>query len=89
MGILIKTNGQALKITPKSGSKFTLEELQGYVGGYIERIELRGRFMLVNEEGKIFNLKPNTRATMLATQESAVWDIIRGDVVVLNYNEVD
>lgn len=89
MGILIKTNGQALKITPKEGSKFTLEELQGYVGGLIERIELKGRFMLVNEEGKIFNLRANSRATMLATQESSVWDIIRGDVVVLNYNEVD
>ncbi len=35
----IKANGEVLEVRPKSGTTFTLEEMQGYVGGYIEMVQ--------------------------------------------------
>jgi hypothetical protein len=37
----------------------TLANLQKFVGGYIELIYVEGVALLINEEGKIQNLKPN------------------------------
>ena len=40
----------------------TLTAFQQLVGGYIQTINLPGRIiMIVNEEGKLMNLKPNFR----------------------------
>lgn len=38
MATLITTSGQEQKVTPANGKKFTLEELQNLVNGYIEVI---------------------------------------------------
>jgi hypothetical protein len=45
-------------------SPLSLEEMQGLVGGYIERIPMAdGRFMVFNEEGKPLRLPVNQKAT--------------------------
>lgn len=48
----------------------TLEELQGFVGGYIEVIYLshpsKPCMMVLNEEGKLKGLKVNNDATLFA-----------------------
>ncbi len=64
--LLITPKGEELPIKPSNGSDFTLEELQKFVGGYIEIVWLRdGRCMIVNEEGKLNDLKYNKIATYL------------------------
>ncbi len=53
MATLFPVDGSAVReVFPANGSKFTLEELQGYVGGLIEAVYTRnGQLMYVNEEG--------------------------------------
>lgn len=49
---------------PKNGTDFSLEELQEFVGGDIEIITLADDLiMVVNEEGKLFDLPFNEAAT--------------------------
>lgn len=52
-----------------SAEKPTLEQLQGWVGGYIEHVEClhdkRVRSMYINEEGKLNGLPYNHKATQL------------------------
>lgn len=63
-------------IEPK-GIYFTLEELQEYVGGYIEIIKLPNNFIMVlDEEGLLKKKKVNKQATHIAGS------VIVGDVIV-------
>lgn len=53
MATLIRATGEQMTVKPASGGKFTLEELQGFVSGFIERIDLEnGKAMYVNEDAK-------------------------------------
>ena len=90
MATLIKTNGENLEISPLNGTDFQLEELQDYVGGYIEIVNFRnGQIMVVNEDGK-GSEDPNDQATELALEHQAIlgWDFIAGSVVLCNEEEV-
>lgn len=60
-------SGFEKKITPKNGSVFTLDELQGVVGGYIEFVYTDDdtRHVIVNEEGLITGLPYNTIASLI------------------------
>lgn len=83
---LIKTSGEIKEITPKNGSEFSLEELQGYVGGYIEAVSTKDeRTLIVNEEGKINGLEINSKATDIYGYY--LHDVIVGDAVLINNNE--
>lgn len=74
----IKVDGTIIPVVPSKGSKFTLKEVQDMVGGYVARIALPGRsVMLVNEEGLPRGLPLNETASRYAVQQ------IVGDVVVL------
>lgn len=69
-------------ITPDNGQDFTLEELQGHVGGLIEIVEIpNGHILVVNEEFIINELPFNPVGTSLAraTNPEAY---ICGDVVL-------
>lgn len=48
------------------GSKPTLAEMQAVVGGYIERVTIRGGELWVNEEGRLHGLPVNDAASVLA-----------------------
>lgn len=90
MATRITWNGEETQVYPKDGKVFTLEELQAAVGGYIEQVPLNtGQTMFVNEEGKIRGLHANAKATRIATRESRIWDIIVGDVIVCEPNEIE
>jgi hypothetical protein len=85
MATFFKTDGTAHTIHPANGSKFTLEELQKFVGGYIEKIPLSdfGSPAFCNEDGRLLKLPVNTVASkMYFTQ-------ILGDVIVCERGEVD
>jgi hypothetical protein len=68
---LIQPNGFILPVEPRNGRAFTLEELQSFVGGYVEVItppSRNGAIMAVNEEGKFRGLALNTVATRIWQQ---------------------
>ena len=53
-------------IKPINGEKFTLEELQKLVGGYIAPIHLpNGDQFIVNEDGLNLGLEENLEATLI------------------------
>ena len=77
---IYQTNGEIIPVLPKNKSFFTLLELQQIVGGYIQCVYLNdGRTIVMNEEGKINNLKFNEQATKLYSNPN---DFIVGDVLI-------
>lgn len=89
MAVLIKADGKRQKVEPKNGEKFKLEELQGYVDGYIEAIILDDdTVMVVNEEGKLLGLPYNQLASIKFLQEKGYHEPIVGDVLVCKRNQM-
>lgn len=89
MATHIRANGTTEVVTPAKGGKFTLEELQSFVGGYVETIPLAayGEVMYVNEDGKLTGLPPNAHATDIYKRHAGgVTDIV-GDVLILTPTE--
>ena len=83
--VLIKASGEIEVMNPESEPG--LEQMQGWVGGWLEAVNLRDdALMWVNEEGGLYHLPPNPMATVLATRFAP--DIrmhggyIHGDVVL-------
>lgn len=85
---LYKQNGEEIAIRPENGENFSLTELQGYVGGLIEIINLSSdQIMVVNEEGKFDKtLRPNTTVTIIARINRAIvgGDYIAGNAIICN-----
>ena len=74
MAILIQPDGAMVDVFPGDGHRFTLEELQAHVGGYIEAVktlmetERNGytiEIIYVNEEGLLMGLEHNLQASMI------------------------
>lgn len=92
MAKVYKTDGSIVDIEPKNGTDFKLEELHDIVGGYIELVRLNNKeYMVVNEEGKLYNLPFNAMATSLYHKEipQAKDDYIVGDVLVCYQDEIE
>lgn len=91
MARLLKADGSVEVVTPAKGTTFTLQELQTFVGGYIEVIRLTGQWLVVNEDGKRLKLPANSRATDLLRDGTgcAPWDFVVGDVLLADYGELD
>ena len=98
MAQIIKTTGEVIEVAPKNGKTFELEELQSIVNHevdgvsyhYIEIIYFRdGRLMIVNEEGKIIGAPMNNKATDIFVQSFGVFDIVCGNVLVCDSNQVE
>lgn len=82
--MILKTDGSVQKVQPANGSDFTLEELQGFVDGLIEIIDIGSdMIMVVNEEGKGV-LELNSMATVIAKARSAILphDYIAGNALM-------
>ena len=82
--ILIQSDGEAKGVVPANGGDFTLEELQGFVEGYIEIVPLTENvIMVVNEEGKGV-LPLNVPATIIAKAQNAIfpYDYIAGNALM-------
>lgn len=81
--LLIKASGEWEIITPENGEKFTLEELQKYVGGYIEYIRLpKKEALVVNEEGTLLGLPLNPMVSA-AYGHPIVGDVVYGPAKLL------
>ena len=89
IGLRLSESGWAsveelVEASRRHGVEFTLEELQDFVGGLIERVPLDEPApfeILVNEEGLIHELPYNDLASMLAKQP------LVGNAVVLSREE--
>lgn len=86
MAKLIKANSETSEQQPANGGQFTLAEMNAFVGGYLEAVNLfDGSVMYVNEEGIRLQLPINEKATALVRQKRPTdgWVIpILGDVIV-------
>lgn len=91
MATIYKSDGSKVKIEPNPGPRFSLDEMQKVVGGLIELIGLDKGYMVVNEEGKIYQLPFNFEATKLAYENKAIFpgDYIAGDALVCTIDEMD
>ena len=87
MATLIKANGEETNVLPKNKTDFKLDEMQNYVGGFIETVRTKdNKIMVINEEGKINELPMNEKATDLYVHSN--FDFIVGDVLICNENEI-
>ena len=83
MATFITVEEGVTEVQPENGTDFTLEELQKFVGGYIQVVRLEGsQRMVVNEEGLIIPLLFNKLATELAGQFSV------GNVLVIENDQM-
>ena len=85
---IIKTNSTSIRVSPKNDRDFKLKELREMIGcDYIQIVETNDkRLMIVDEDGKLRNKEFNERATKLYKHGDS--DIIVGDVVVINKDEI-
>jgi len=87
MATLIRSNGDIVEVFPEDGKEFNLEEMQLYVGGYIEIVLTRdNKHMIIDEEGKIKNKRYNDKATALYKHGNH--DQIVGDALLCEHGEV-
>lgn len=78
-----------LDVEPNNGRDFTLSELQGYVGGYIEIVQLNdGRYMVVNENGLNDGLPLNPLATAILQETTRDDNFIVGNVLICDPEQV-
>ncbi len=85
MATLIKSNGVQQEVSPKNGTDYSLEELQGFVGGDIEIISVSPtEIMVLNEEGLIYGLPFNIKASDMFGEGGYVV----GDVLICKNEEV-
>lgn len=82
MAILIPAAGETREVQPADGVTFTIHELQGFVGGYIEAVRVGDDYLFLNEEGKLKQLPVNRAATVLTLGLIAADDYIVGDCVL-------
>lgn len=71
MAVLLRTDDKAQVVHPKNGDKFTLDELQGYVEGYIEVVyPTPGIFVLAGvEEGRTTIVEAQKGSTLWVNEE--------------------
>lgn len=75
-------------IRPMNGETFSLEEMQHYVGGYIETVNLGGgKVLIVDKEGKMKGKLPNRIATGWVIS-SGMQDWIAGDAMLIDRTHI-
>ncbi|WP_300701012.1 DUF3846 domain-containing protein [Bacteroides sp.] len=86
---LFRVEGMLEEIIPANGQTFTLKEMQSYVGGNVQIVELNNEnIMAFDEEGKIKGYEMNFCATIIARGSRAIYstDYIAGDAIVCKSN---
>lgn len=93
--MILRADGTCQEIQPTNGTDFQLSELQRIVGAgappgrdWIEIVPTKdGRIMVLNEEGKLYDLPRNAQATALAAlptpADLAQARAILGDALIL------
>ena len=83
MATFLRTSGESEVLSPLNGVNWTLNDLQTLVGGYIEvGRTLDGKFLVLDEEGKLKGKPLNIQATWM--YQYGRRDPIVGDVVIID-----
>lgn len=86
--VLAKCTGTLQPIRPMNGESYTLTEMQHYVGGYIETVNVgSGKVLIVDEEGKLKGKLPNRIATGWLQQEG-IHDWVAGDAMLIDREHI-
>lgn len=89
MGKLLCSDGSVRDVYPLDGREFTLRELRGFVGGWIECLRLDGgRWMVVDEDGKLKGYVLNCLATDIYRDYYGGCDFIVGDALICEDGEI-
>jgi hypothetical protein len=81
MALLIKADGTTTTIAPRDGKRFTIEEMQKLVDGYVQVVKTKaGELLICDEDGKPRGKPLNAEATKL--YEYGNHSPIVGDVIV-------
>ena len=79
-----------VQVEPEDGEDFTLDELQGFVGGLIEKLPIPGHIIFANEESGMYDeFVMNTRFVMLFAELLATYvlmgpKMIAGNVILMD-----
>ena len=76
----IKADGTIEIVKPANGKQFSLDELQKFVGGYIEMVPY-AKYVYCNEEGRLKGLPQNQIATLMFNM------LLVGDVILCSPQE--
>lgn len=88
-GILINPDGTIERKYPKNGKDFKGEELNSFVDGHIEIVCLNtNEYMVVNENGKLNNLRLNPEATKTFKKSFETNDYIVGNAFICSKNMI-
>ena len=83
MDKLYITDGTIKDVQPKNGCSYSLEELQSFVGGYIEIVNYTDNMIIVvNDEGAINDMPLNVNASKLSQM------LLFGNVLVTDTDKV-
>ena len=89
MAKLYLVNGTVKDVSHKNGTDFSLEELKGFVKGWVEPVWIgEDRIMVVNEEGKLEGLDFNVNATAIFRKYYGDDDFIAGNALVCKITEI-
>lgn len=70
--ILLHPSGDLDHIDLEDDEIRRVAQLQKLVGGYLEVVALKNRYMVINENGKIERLEENPVATVVAHDDQAI-----------------
>ena len=85
--VLVTSTGGMKAIMPMNGRHYSLQEMQSYVGGYIETLKVGQKILVMDEEGKLKGKLPNRIATGWVLQEG-INDYICGDVMLIERSHI-
>lgn len=86
MALVIRADKDGyMEVTPRHGTRFTLEEVQGYVGGYAQIVARgpAGEVMYADADGRVKGLPRNNQASSIAQKE-----IVGTVLIVANREDV-
>ena len=88
MATVFEVDGSRRDVHPVTPPAFTLEELQGFVGGPLELVTTYDtNLFFINEEGKLLGLPYNEQATHYLADRLQPGDYIVGPAVLMSEQE--
>ena len=87
---IINTKRERKVYKPINGKEMSLEEMQKIVGGYIQIVPLSksNKILILDEEGKLKGYPINELATDIWEENYGETDVIVGNVIIADDDEV-
>ena len=89
MAKIYKTTGEVVEVSPKNGTDFSLEEMQAIVEHKVNGVSYHYIEIIYLPNGKLIDAPINRKATEIFMNAFGAVDVVLGDVLVCNENEVE